>query len=238
MSRLNIRCKVSLPVTVSLKENESETTREQTKFSNLSLGGGLILSENPYPPKKRVNLKCNLPKHGELEFQGEIVRSYDTGSVAATFQDVHKDDKVKLWEYLREHITDIRSCPYCRNENISNVSKCQTCGLNLDFDSPDYLVEHEKWLFLKKLAIKSDFFSLEDIARILNFVDMEILNIVRKSSGKNNVTESKTYAAGPVSEALFNLYKNLSDSTSLKKAKSIIEKQKLIDSLEKHNNNI
>ncbi|HDK81180.1 MAG TPA: sigma-54-dependent Fis family transcriptional regulator, partial [Nitrospirae bacterium] len=43
--------------------------------------------------------------------------------------------------------------------------------------SPDYLVNHEKESFVKRLTTRSQAFSIEDIYKILNFVDVEILGI-------------------------------------------------------------
>lgn len=221
MSRLNIRCQVDLPVVVSAEANGERKSWEKTSFSNLSLGGGLIHSRTPYPKKKMLNLRYHLPKHGDMEVKGEVVR-HDGENVATMFHDVGKDAKLKLWEYLREHVAEISFCPYCRNENISNSTQCDKCGLTLKFDSPDYILAHERWLFLKKLSMKSEFFSLEDISRILNFVDVNILGISTPSADY----DSKT------------LYDGLSRSTSLKEAKKLIEKQKLIETLKNYNHNI
>ena len=234
MSRLDVRCEVNLPVTVSFQKNGSGTTKVKTKFSNLSLGGGLILSKHPYPPKKILNLRYNLPTHGEMKVRGEIIR-YESSGFVTRFLYINNDDKMKLWEYLRENVTFIYSCPYCSNENTSNVSKCTTCGLNLDFDTRDYVLKHERELFMKRITMKSDFFSHEDISRILHFVDVEILGI----SGKPFV-EYKYADSGEVPEDSYSrtFDKKLSGSTSLNETIRLIEKQKLVETLIKYNNNI
>ena len=227
MSRLDVRCEVNLPVTVSFQKNGSGTTEVKRKFSNLSLGGGLILSKPPYPPKKILNLRYNLPTHGEMKVRGEIIR-YENSGIVTRFLDINKEDKMKLWEYLRENVTYSYSCPYCRNENISNVSKCKTCGLNLDLNSPDYFVEHERELFMKRITMKSEFFSLKDISRILHFVDVEILGIGGKPFVEYESEESDSW----------NDYDILSGTASLKESIRFIEKQKLRETLKKYNNNI
>jgi len=234
LSRLDVRCEVNLPVTVSFQKNGSGTTEVKRKFSNLSLGGGLILSKPPYPPKKILNLRYNLPTHGEMKVCGEIIR-YESSGIVTRFLDINKEDKMKLWEYLRENVTYTYSCPYCRNENISNVSKCKTCGLNLNFNSPDYIVKHERELFMKRITMKSDFFSFEDISRILHFVDVEILGIGGKQFVEYESAESGKIPSDSNSRTF---YKELSGSTSLKEAMRLIEKQKLIEALMKYNNNI
>ncbi len=50
----------------------------------------------------------------------------------------------------------------------------------MNFHSQDYIVEHEKESFLNRFALKSKSFSLEDIYKVFNFIDVEVLKI-----GKN-----------------------------------------------------
>ena len=234
MSRLDVRCEVNLPVSISFYDNGSRATEVKSKFSSLSLGGGLILGEHPDHPKKIVNLRYNLPKHGEMKVCGEIIR-YESSGIVIRFLDVNKKDKMKLWEYLGKNVTYIYSCPYCRNENISNVSKCKTCGLNLNFNSPDYIVKHERELFMKRLAMKSDFFSLEDMARILHFVDLEMSGIGGKPFVENDSEESVENHSNANSRTF---YKELLGNTSFKEAMRLIENQKLVETMRKYNNNI
>ena len=181
MARLDVRCKVDLPVSVIIFNNGGKgATETETKFSSLSLGGGFIdYKLQNYAPSQVVGLKYNLPRHGEFEILGELLRSEADG-VATRFYNLNRDAKLKLWDYIKDNITDDPSCPYCGKENSRKLRKCDRCGWNLNFHSQDYIVDHEKESFINRLSAKSKSFSLEDIYKVLNFVDVDILKI-----GKN-----------------------------------------------------
>jgi hypothetical protein len=234
MSRLDIRFNVDLPVNISLDNNGGATTVEKARFSNLSLGGGLIESGKAPPFKGVVNMKCGLPEYGKIEVFGEVLRVDEKG-IAIRFLNHRKEEKIKLWSYLKDHVSDISTCPYCRSENIKKLSKCDACGLRLDFESPRYLSKHEKWSFLKRLAMKSEFFSADDILRIHNFVDNDILGIRRHRESDRADSGTGMTFNGLGSSVLSD---DLSGISSLKEAKGIIEKQKLIEALKSQNNNI
>ncbi len=181
MSRLDVRCKVELPVSVLIENNGGKgVTETAAKFSSLSLGGGFIdYKPHSYSQSKVVGLKYNLPRHGEFEILGEMLRSEGDG-VAARFYNLNRDAKLKLWDYIKDNIADDPSCPYCGKENTQKLRNCDRCGWNLNFHSQDYIVEHEKESFINRLGEKSKLFSLEDIYKVLNYVDVDILKI-----GKN-----------------------------------------------------
>jgi transcriptional regulator with PAS, ATPase and Fis domain len=180
MARLDVRCKVDLPVNVMLDNNGGKGVSEtSTKFSSLSLSGGFIDFKPPAADTKVVGLRYNLPRHGEFEILGELLRSEEEG-VAARFYNLNRDAKLKLWDYIKENLTDDISCPYCGKENTQKLRKCDRCGWNLNFYSQDYIVEHEKESFVSRLDEKSKLFSLEDMYKVLNYVDVEVLKI-----GKN-----------------------------------------------------
>lgn len=180
MARLDVRCEVDLPVNVILDNNGGKgVTEANAKFSSLSLNGGFIDFNPPYVNNKIIGLRYNLPRHGEFEILGEILRSNDRG-VATRFYNLNRDAKLKLWDYIKENLTEDISCPYCGKENIQKLRKCDRCGWNLNFYSQDYIVEHEKESFINRITEKSKLFSLEDIYKVLNFVDVEVLKV-----GKN-----------------------------------------------------
>ncbi len=181
MARLDVRCKVDLPVSVIIENNGGKgVTETEATFSSLSLGGGFIdYKPQGFSQSRVVGLKYNLPRHGEFEILGEMLRS-DGEGVAARFYNLNRDAKLKLWDYIKENITDDPSCPYCGKENSQKLRNCDRCGWNLNFHSQDYIVEHEKESFINRLGAKSKEFSLEDIYKVLNYVDVDILKI-----GKN-----------------------------------------------------
>lgn len=176
MQRLDIRCKVDLPVTIISGGKELE--ERKARFAVLSLSGGLIESPSFSPEDKMVYLRYELPRYGEFEVVGEILRRQDNG-LATRFCSLNRDAKLKLWQYLRENIRLQQNCPYCGEKLNRSLTRCNYCGLSLNFDSPSYLIEHERDTFLKRLERVSKSLSIEDIYKILNFVDVEILKIGR-----------------------------------------------------------
>jgi transcriptional regulator with PAS, ATPase and Fis domain len=180
MGRLDVRCDVDLPVCVTYDDEGNQGVIEKkSKFKSLSLGGGFIDCKPPLIESKVIGIKYDLPRHGEFEILGEITRREKNG-MAAKFYNLNRDAKLKLWDYIKENISDDLSCPYCGKKNSRKLRKCNACSWNLNFFSQDYIVEHEKESFLNRLAMKSDMFSFEDIHKLLNFIDVEILKI-----GKN-----------------------------------------------------
>ncbi len=180
MARLDVRCNVDLPVSV-IVENDGgkKLTETKTKFSSLSLNGGFIDYSPPQIENKIIGLKYDLPRHGEFEILGEIMRLEKNGC-ATRFYNLNRDAKIKLWDFIKENITDDISCPYCGKQNTQKLIRCNRCGWSLNFHSQDYIVEHEKESFLNRFALKSKSFSLEDIYKVFNFIDVEVLKI-----GKN-----------------------------------------------------
>ena len=63
MSRLDIRCKVDLPVSVIMDNNGGKgITETKTKFSSLSLGGGCIDYKPSFSENRIVGLNYDLPR--------------------------------------------------------------------------------------------------------------------------------------------------------------------------------
>jgi transcriptional regulator with AAA-type ATPase domain len=180
MSRLDARCKVDLPVSVIYRDDRREAEERNARFSEVSLSGAYVDTKPPtHFDKKIVGLRYDLPKYGEFEILGEIVRKEKEG-IATKFCNISRDAKLKLWDYIKENLSDETICPYCGGDNARKVRKCGVCGWSLNFYSPEYLVEHEKESFVSRLAARCSAFSIEDIHKIFNFIDVEILGI-----GKN-----------------------------------------------------
>jgi len=176
MPRVDIRCKVDLPVSLIQGNSQNNAKEKNAQFSVISLNGALVDCKQSSSQDKVIGLRYDLPKHGEFEMLGKIVRKEKKG-IAVKFHNVHRDAKIKLWDYIKEHIVEGTKCPYCAAENTRRVRNCIKCGWTLNFNAPDYLVQHEKESFINRLATKCDEFTIEDIYKILNFVDMEVLGI-------------------------------------------------------------
>ncbi len=177
MPRLDARCQVDLPVNVVLDTNGNDgITEKEAKFFNVSLGGAYIACNPPYPEKKIVGIRYELPRYGEFEIVGEVVRR-DQKGIATRFYNINRDARLKLWDYISENLSDAETCPYCNTIITQKLRKCSTCGWNLNFDSPNYFIEHEKESFLQRVATRCNSLTLEDIYKVLNFIDVEILKI-------------------------------------------------------------
>jgi hypothetical protein len=176
MQRLDVRCKVNLPVRLLKVNGDSGFVEKKAAFSVLSLNGALIDYKYTHFEQKVIGLRYSLPKYGEFDMLGKVVRSEKKG-IAVQFYNVNRDTKLKLWDYIKENIEETNTCPYCSGENEKKSVKCKTCGWDLNFYSPDYLVQHEKESFIKRLASRSRTLTIEDICKILNFVDVEVLGI-------------------------------------------------------------
>ncbi len=180
MPRLDIRCDVDLPVSLIIdKSGGKGVTETKSRFTSLSLSGGFIDYVSPTPKNKIISMKYDLPRHGEFEILGEMIR-VEKGGVAARFYNVNRDAKLKLWDYIKDNLPEETSCPYCGQEHSQRLRRCDKCGWSLNFHTQDYIVEHEKEAFIKRLSSKSKEFSIEDIYKVLNYVDVDILGI-----GKN-----------------------------------------------------
>ena len=180
MSRLDVRCNVDLPVSLIIDNNGGKgVTETKSRFTSLSLSGGFIDYDSPAAQNKIVSLKYDLPRHGEFEVSGELLR-FEKGGVATRFYNVNRDAKLKLWDYIKDNLPEESSCLYCGKEHSQRMRRCDKCGWSLNFYAQDYIVEHEKEAFIQRLGSKSKAFSIEDIYKVLNYVDVDILGI-----GKN-----------------------------------------------------
>jgi len=179
MARLDVRCDVDLPVHLILDNGGKGMTETEARFTSLSLGGAFVDYVPPDTGNKIVGLRYELPRHGEFEILGEILRQDERG-FATRFCNLNRDAKLKLWDFIKDNIKDDPSCPYCGKRNSQKQITCDSCGWSMNFYSRDYIVDHEKESFINRLAAKSKSFTIEDIYKILNFVDVEILRI-----GKN-----------------------------------------------------
>lgn len=176
MSRVDVRCKVELPVSVIHGNGDQKAKEKSASFSILSLNGAYINYKHAAPNRKVVGLRYSLPKHGEFEMLGEVIRK-DKKGIAVKFHNVNRDTRIKLWDYIKDNIVESTICPYCSSDNTKRVTNCGVCSWNLNFDGSDYLATHEKESFINRIKSRGKSFSVEDIFKILNFIDVEILGI-------------------------------------------------------------
>jgi len=168
--RIAPRIKADLPVTVKMGLAKSEA-----RIIDLSVNGAFI--KGRFQAAKigdAVLISYNLPQYGLFEHNGKAIRK-DTAGMAITFHNIHITEKNRLWKYIADNIKDLDSCPYCGERYDVPPSVCKNCGWGLIFDSPDYFEYYEKRHLLKKLYSGAENLETDQIRRLINFLDIEIL---------------------------------------------------------------
>jgi transcriptional regulator with GAF, ATPase, and Fis domain len=168
--RLFPRIQAEIPVMINTKFATSEAV-----ISNISVNGAFVQDHLPtIKVGDTLFLKYNLPNYGLFEHSGMTVRK-DTGGFAMTFHDVGITEKAKLWKYIIDNLNNLEKCPYCDEKYEKLPSICKSCGWDLAFDSPGYIEYHEKRHLLKKMQSEADSLNADQIRRLINFIDGEIL---------------------------------------------------------------
>ncbi|MDR4497546.1 MAG: sigma-54 factor interaction domain-containing protein [Candidatus Scalindua sp.] len=171
MSRLDIRAKTRLPAKVSYHDDSN--SEEQVIIAELSLCGARIINLS-YEGKDIITIKPRLPKCDEIGVRGEIVRKCD-GGVATRFYFSDTSVKKKLWEYIKDNLSQSAFCPYC-NHRISNGAEyCINCNFFLNYHDTAYLVKHDRETFVARLINRSHRLNVEQMRVLLNFMDTNLL---------------------------------------------------------------
>jgi transcriptional regulator with PAS, ATPase and Fis domain len=173
VTRLFPRAKIHLPLVLSLEFKEIKAV-----FNNISPNGALISSLSRLPQKKMMGkialLKYHLPNYGTLEHCGCIVRGKNN-SYALRFSNLDHEGKIKLWNYITEKLLDDDQCPYCGAQYEKRPSICRICNWQLNFDSKKYILYHKKTCLIKKLNAMAEEQSIEQLEKIMQFIDVDIL---------------------------------------------------------------
>jgi transcriptional regulator with GAF, ATPase, and Fis domain len=171
--RLYPRANLQLPVVLSLDFKEIDAV-----FKNLSPNGALISSLSQISQKnimgKTVMLTYDLPDHGTLEHCGHIIRGR-LNSYALKFNNLAHEKKLKLWNYIIENLTNDNQCPYCGVQYEKKPFVCSFCNWQLNFDSKEYIAYHNKTRLIKKLHTLIEEQSIEQLEKIMHFLDVDIL---------------------------------------------------------------
>lgn len=168
--RLSPRIKTDIPIKIDVKS--------EALISDICLDGA-FLKANPHTAKDKtvgdnLIMKYNLPRYGAFEHHGKILRKGISG-VAVSFYNIDIATKTKLWEYLSNSIADFAECPYCGEKYNTLPAVCKTCGWELTFNSPGYFEYRERMSLLKKMYLKTDNLGLDQLQRLINFIDVDIL---------------------------------------------------------------
>lgn len=174
MARLYPRITTDLPVKVDAKLVKSEAT-----ITDLSIDGAFLEGHFRSAEEKAgdtILLRYDLPRYGLFEHSGKIIRK-DTNGIAINFYGLDVATKIKLWKYITDNMNDFDECPYCGEKYEVIPSVCKTCGWELTFNSPGYFEYHEKMHLLKKLYSKAGNLVADQVQRLINFMDADILKI-------------------------------------------------------------
>lgn len=174
MGRLYPRILSNIPVTVDAKLLKTDGV-----FSNLSVDGAFLgipkssdITERL--PGDTVLLKYALPQGEVIEHPGKITRK-DRSGLGLKFYDLDAASRIKLWSYIADSLTHINECPYCGKEYDEMPKICDSCGWDLNFNSPEYIEYHRKQSLLKRLYFEASNLMPDQLQRIVNFMDAEIL---------------------------------------------------------------
>jgi len=168
--RLFPRLQVDIPVMLNTKFTTSEGV-----MKNISVNGAFVQDHLPnIKVGETLFLKYKLPNYGLFEHSGMTVRK-DTDGFAMTFHDVGITEKAKLWKYIIDNLNNLDKCPYCDEKYEKLPSICKSCGWKLAFDSPGYIEYHEKTHLLKKMDSRAERLNADQVRRLINFIDGEIL---------------------------------------------------------------
>ena len=168
--RLFPRVRTEIPITINTK-----LTTFEAALSDLSINGAFI--QGPIRTAKvgeTVFVKYHLPKYGLFEHSGKTIRK-ENGGFVVIFHDLDITGKTKLWKYIIDNLNNLERCPYCDEKYDILPSICKNCGWELAFDSPGYIEYHEKTHLLKKLYSKADHLDVDQIRRLINFTNVDIL---------------------------------------------------------------
>jgi transcriptional regulator with PAS, ATPase and Fis domain len=168
--RLAPRIKADLPATV-----EAKLLKSGAKITDLSINSAFVKGRfKAAQVGDAVLISYNLPQYGLFEHNGRAIRK-DTAGMAITFPNLQVTTKTRLWKYITDNIKNLDNCPYCGEKYDIRPSVCKNCGWGLVFDSPDYFEYYEKMHLLKKLYSGAESLEADQIRRLINFLDVEIL---------------------------------------------------------------
>jgi transcriptional regulator with PAS, ATPase and Fis domain len=82
----------------------------------------------------------------------------------------------QLWEFIFDNLKlQPGICPYCDSEIKNKAEQCPNCGLFLNFDSKNYLIEHINRTAYQRIAQRIQDFKADQKWSIVNILDNEFL---------------------------------------------------------------
>ena len=173
--RFSPRIQVRIPA-------EIEIGAEKKDILMISLGldgafiGNSIAAFDVTPLPNGLTMRYELPQQGVIEHAVAVSRK-DANGYALSFHDVARATKLKLWQYIVDNLAPEGECFFCGQRYTVMPEVCRNCGWHLAIDKQGYFEYHEKTVVIKRLEIKVKDLKLEQLQKLVNFVDVDLLRI-------------------------------------------------------------
>jgi transcriptional regulator with PAS, ATPase and Fis domain len=154
------------------------STRKDALIVNIGLEGAFVRNSlqnlDPKALEFGLMIRYELPQEGLLEHPARIVRKAEDG-YALSFYEVDMLLRTKLWQYIVDNLILGSECPFCGQHYPVLPKMCKNCGWDLVFEKPDYFEYREKMAVFKRLEGKVNELQVEQLQRLINYVDIDLL---------------------------------------------------------------
>lgn len=175
MSRLSPRTHKKIQASIKLP-NRKECP---ISLKNIGLGGVLLdlskgVSAKRFTPGTFHSLRIVLENMNELTLSTKVIRNSREG-LGLCFSAISQGDILKIWEFIRESITDERNCPYCNCSFKFFPEKCPQCHWHLNFKDKEYFSYWGKESALRQLTSSLRDLTSSDLQKLSQYLEEEVL---------------------------------------------------------------
>jgi transcriptional regulator with PAS, ATPase and Fis domain len=177
MSRLSPRVTKYLPAQLQPRGNGYYF---QTHLIDIGPDGANLKSKKNLPleaitPGTSHSVKVFLYGFGDMMIDAAVVRG-NPESVALNFSGIPRGDRQKIWEFIRDDLVRMETCPYCGFPQKKQASWiCKKCGWNLNFAKHDYIQYWEKERLRRQIDSCLNDLPFDELNRISRYLHEEIL---------------------------------------------------------------
>ncbi|MGB3222717.1 MAG: sigma 54-interacting transcriptional regulator [Desulforhopalus sp.] len=182
MSRLSPRVYTKFQASIIFPDK----TKRTVPVENLGLDGVFInidkeLSSRHLASQAPCTLRITLKNESELILVAVVVRIGDQG-VGMSFSAASQGDLLKMWEFIREFLTDISRCPYCDHLLKKSAYKCSSCGHKLNFTDKGYLTYWKKKALLHHIIKNLSDLEIKELQKVSKMLASDSLTMGRSPS--------------------------------------------------------
>jgi transcriptional regulator with PAS, ATPase and Fis domain len=182
MSRLSPRIYKKVQASIIFPDKIERTV----PVDNFGLGGIFVnidkeLSNKWFALQAPHTIRINLESAGELLLCAIVVRNGDKG-VGFSFSAISQSDLLKMWEFIREFLTDTSRCPYCNHLLKECPDKCPNCDRNLNFADKGYLACWKKKTLLHHISKNLSKLEIEELQKVSEILQKDSLIMGRSPS--------------------------------------------------------